>query len=291
MSRLIKLSLWIIFILVVIIFTGRFNDNKPIRLVNPFVKPDLRMVIEDSLENTRGRFGIFIKNLKTKETYTLNEHQLFDAGSLYKIWVMGTIFKKIQSGEIKRDEQISGDVAELNQTFDISAEDAELTEGTINYTIPEAIEQMITISHNYAAFMLTLKAGDQAINNFLKEYGFNESSLDPPKTTAYDMAQFFVSLYEGKIVDEASSEEMLEILSRQKINDRIPKSLPAGVKVAHKTADLGFVENDAGIVFSDPSADGGDYVIVVLSETDSAPIATEDIAKLSKAVFDYFSQK
>ncbi|MBI2040411.1 serine hydrolase [Candidatus Microgenomates bacterium] len=290
MSRLVKLSFWIIFTLLVVIFTGRFNDNKPITLANPFVKPTLRMAVEDSLQNSRGRFGIFIKNLQTEETYTLNENQTFDAGSLYKLWVMGTVFKKIQAGEIEGDEIIEADVGDLNRRFGISEEDAELKEGSIDYTIKEALEQMITISHNYAAFMLTLKVGNEALEDFLKEYGFNSSSFGPPKTTASDIGKFFEKLYMGEIVDVESSKEMLEILSRQKINDRIPKYLPEGTRVAHKTGDIEFSEHDGGIVSTDPPAGGGDYIIVVLSQTDSAPTATEDIAKISKAVYDYFNK-
>ena len=281
-----KLSLFTIFILLLIILSGRFNNDYPIHLINPFLKPGLKDVVENSLKGKRGNFAVSIKNLKTLEEYSLNDSQQFDAASLYKLWVMATVFKKIQTGELTEEKIISGDIGSLNQTFGLSSEDAELTEGSIDYTITEALEQMITISHNYAAFMLTVEVTNTAIKEFLSEYKFNNSSLGPPKTTSSDLAKFFEKLYLGQIVDPASSSKMLEILSRQKINDRIPKLLPEGTKVAHKTGDINFVENDGGIVFSP----NGDYIIVVLSETPSAPTATEDIAELSSAVYDYFSK-
>lgn len=286
MSRLTKLAIWILFILLMVVFSGRFNPNGPINLINPFIKPNLKQIVEQSLKNTEGKFGIYIKNLKTLEQYNLNDHLQFEAGSLYKLWVMGAVYKKIPTEELSEDQIIVGDIARLNRTFGIADEGAELTRGTIEYTIKEALEQMITISHNYAAFMLTLEVGNEALEDFLKEYELNESSLGPPKTTASDIGKFFEKLYLGQIVDVDSSAKMLDILSRQTINDRIPKLLPEGTKVAHKTGDIGFVESDGGIVFT-PS---GDYIVVVLSQTDSPPTATETIANLSKAVYDYFTK-
>lgn len=286
MKAVTKLSIWIIFILFLVIVLGRFNDNKPIRLVNPFLKPNLKMTVGNSLSNSEGRFGIFIKNLKTQEQYALNTNLQFEAGSLYKLWVMGAVFKKIQSGQLSEDKEIVGDIAKLNATFGIPTDDAELTEGSLDLTIKSALEQMITISHNYAAFMLTLEVGDQALEDFLKEYDLVDSSIGPPKTSASDIGKFYEKLYSGRLVDSDSSMKMLDILSKQQINDRIPKLLPEGTKVSHKTADTGFFEHDGGVVFTSK----GDYIIVLLSETDSPPAATEEIAKISRAVYEYFTK-
>ena len=79
---------------------------------------------------------------------------------------------------------------------------------------------------------------------------------------------------------------MIELLKKQQLNDRIPKYLPSGTFVAHKTGELGYYKHDAGIVFSEQD----NYILVVLSKTDSPSSGAEEIAKLSKAVYDYFIQ-
>src|SRR3990167_7742323 len=137
-----------------------------------------------------------------------------------------------------------------------------MTEGTITYTVKNALEQMITISHNYAALLLTAKVGLSNTQNFLNSYRLTNSHMGtPPKTTTRDILSFYELLYNGEIVDKSSSDEMLEILKRQKLNDRIPKYLPEETIVAHKTGELDGVKHDTGIVFSPK----GDYIIVLMS--------------------------
>lgn len=270
-------------ILLIFSFSQRSKD-----LVTPFAKPNLKQVVDNELRGEKGKYGIYIENLKTGETFAKNEHESFEAGSLYKLWLLGAVFEKIKDGTLKEDEILSGDIADLNTKFDIASDEAELTEGEITLTVKDAIEQMITISHNYSALLLTSKMGSSKINDFILKYGFNESSPGPPvKTTASDMARFFEELYAGRIIDKESSEKMLEILSRQQVRDRITKNLPGGVRVAHKTADIGFFEHDVGIVFTPK----GDYVIVVLTETDSPEKTAQKIAEISKAVYEYFQSK
>ena len=57
------------------------------------------------------------------------------------------------------------------------------------------------------------------------------------------------------------------------------------ISIAHKTGEIGYFTHDAGIVFSNK----GDYIIVVLTESDF-PLATEEqIADISKSVNEYFN--
>lgn len=236
------------------------------------LQPALGQIAEKSLEGTTGRYAIYIKNLTTGESYQRNENEIFDAGSLYKLWIMKAIFEKIKAGDLKEDEPLEAGVSKLNSQFGI--ENPELTDGVLQFSILSAIEQMITISHNYAALALLTKIG--------------QDTTIPTQVTAQDVGKFFEDLYQGKIIDPEYSQKMTEVLSRQKVNDRIPKLLPEGIKVTHKTADIGSFEHDAGIVFSNPPAGGGDYIIVVLSQSDLPQAAGERIANISKAIYDYF---
>ncbi len=237
------------------------------------------------LINASGTYAVVVKNFKTGESYTQNEHYVFQPASLYKLWVMGAVFAQKANGQLKHDDYLSAKITDLNQKFNIPPESAELTDGEVFFTVDQAVEQMITISHNYAAFLLTDKIGPEAISNFLKNNGFNESAVSsndsPPKTTAHDIALFFEKLYQKELISPAASLEMLEILKRQKLNGVLPKYLPAGAVVAHKTAKLDFYSHDAGLVFSPR----GDYLIVVASETPDPLIAEEIMSKFSQTIF------
>ena len=57
-------------------------------------------------------------------------------------------------------------------------------------------------------------------------------------------------IYGGATPDRAGSDGALGILLQQQLNDRLPRFLPAGVRVAHKTGTLSGVRNDAGIIYA-----------------------------------------
>lgn len=231
--------------------------------------PTLQTTVNSALAGTKGTYGVYVKNLKTQESYILNGDRVFEAGSLYKIWLMGAVFAKIKNNELKEDEILTQRIDVLNQKFGIAPEDAELTEGTISLTVKSALEQMIGISHNYAAFLLTEKVGNAGV---------------PLKTTVGNTGLFFEKIYKGELVSKDYSRKMIEILKKQELNDGLPKYLPKEVQVAHKTGNIGWFKHDGGIVF----AQNGDYIIVVMSESSSPIGAQERIASISKAVYDYF---
>ncbi len=251
----------------------------------------LKAIVENSLQGTKGTYGIVIKNLKTGESYFANEHRVFEAGSLYKLWVMAVVYKEIQEGQLTKDQVLSEDIAALNQEFFIDPEEAEQTDGTITLTVGSALTQMITISHNYAALLLAQKVTLPQMTAFLKEAGFNESTVGtqgaPPTVTPFDVTLFLEKLYKGELASQEYSQEMIDLLKNQKLTDGLPKYLPDTSKVANKTGEIGWFKHDGGIVFSEK----GDYIIVIMSESDSPAGAQERIALLSKAVYDYFNAK
>mgnify|MGYP001607519184 FL=1 len=252
-----------------------------------FQKPSLSDEVQSVLKDTEGNFGIYIKNLSSGKTFALNEHRVFDPASLYKMWVMGAVYEQIKEGKLKEDDTLVANIEGLNKKFGIEPDDAELKEGVISFSIKSALEQMITISHNYAAFILLEKAGNDNINNFLKRYGLDDSSIGPEvKTTAQDISQFLEGIYKGEVVDAQYSQKMIDALAKQQLNDRLPKYLPEGTKIAHKTGNLNLFENDAGIVYSP----AGDYIIVVLTETNDPLGAREKIARISEAVYKFFNK-
>lgn len=263
------------------------NDNIA-NIHNIFFKSKLEEIVAASLKGTKGNYAVVIKNFKTGDYYSLNKDKVFQPASLYKLWVMAAVFEKIKTRELQETDVLESSIKELNEEFKIASEEAELKEGEIKSTVGQALEQMITISHNYSALLLSSKVKNSSVMSFIRNHGFFQSGLgDPPRTTAEDIASFYEKLYKGEIVDAEYSKKMLDLLSRQKLNDRIPKYLPKETKVAHKTGELFFFKHDAGIVFSEK----GDYVLVALSETNSPKGAAERIAKLSEAIYKYFQTR
>jgi len=248
----------------------------------------LGQAVQDALTGTQGSYGIVILNLKTGENYSLNQHVSYNSASLYKLWVMAEAYRQIRDGLLKEDEILSGNYEMLNADFNVDPNTAEFKTGTISMSVSDALNKMITISDNYAAFLLTLRIKLTNITSFLRANGFNESAtgtnVDNPTTTAFDTAFFFERLYKKQLINEEYSNKMLDLLKAQKLNDKIPKYLPSNVLIAHKTGELDDYTHDAGIVYMP----NGDYIIVVLSKSDNTDLAKERISNVSESVYNYF---
>ncbi len=296
-----RFFLFIIFLLILVYFIfSKFaltNFKNNTNILSPLsdsidaLKESMKSPLYESLEKelltNNGTYGVYVKNLKTKETFFHNENQKFPTASLYKLWAMVAVFGKIEEGKLKENEILEEEIAILNEKFEIASEEAELTEGTAKKTVKEAVDKMITISDNYSAYLLISRIKNSSLTEFLNQYNFYHSNIgSPPQTTAKDMALFFEKLYNGEFVNQQYSNQMINLLKKQALNDRIPKFLPENIEVAHKTGELGELKHDAGIVFSKK----GDYIIVVLSESKKPAITAEKIANFSKAVFDYFNK-
>lgn len=251
---------------------------------------DLEKIVRGETDGQKGNYAVAIKNLKTGEEFFMDENKRFSSGSLYKLWVMAETYKQIDEGKFALGTKLSDSVSNLNKRFGLASESAELKEGNISQTVEQALTQMITISANYPSYLLSSKLGSKNIRQFLADYKFPDSNIGTlttePYTTPLNIFLFFEKLYKKELVNKIASEEMIELLKRQKLNDRIPKYLPKGIVIAHKTGELFGNKHNAGIVFSSK----GNYIIVLMSKTNSEKNAAEVEAQISKKVWDYFNK-
>lgn len=125
-------------------------------------------------------------------------------------------------------------------------------------------------------------------------------------TTAREMTDLFARLHTGAGmdaigVDAAARAAMVEILLLQQLNERLPRFLPPGTRVAHKTGSLSgpwAIRNDAGLI--DLGA-GGTAAIAVLTRTRVPEGRTprelgrfltaidEQIGELALAVYEHYA--
>lgn len=104
-------------------------------------------------------------------------------------------------------------------------------------------------------------------------------------TTPREMAALCDAIEQGVGLSAASREGIIDIMKRQKFNDRIPAGVPEKIEVAHKTGSIKRVRNDAGIVY----APGGPYVIGVFSKRLADERAGVNcLAELSRVVWETF---
>jgi len=249
-------------------------------------------VITSSLTDQPGTYALYIKDLKSNQPFQYNSEKTFGSASIYKLAVMYKTYDEIAKGNWNKDDNLVGSKTNLDKR--ISGINNQETEDALNeplespqnisLDVETALYDMITISDNYAALLLADKLGWKNIDEFLKKQNIENFDVlsENPQITAKAVGQLLEQIYRSEAVNSKYSQEMLNLLLDQKINDRIPKYLPENVKVAHKTGELETIRNDAGIVFGKNS----DYIFVFLSSTPDQDESTEKIAQLSKQLFN-----
>ena len=115
---------------------------------------------------------------------------------------------------------------------------------------------------------------------------FNATEKDV--ATPRQMTLLLEKIYRGEIVDQASSDEIIEFMSHSMTGDgRISGLLPQGTRVVHKTGSISGSTNDTGIVF----LPGGGHMIITVFTKDAKAISAERehaIAEISRFAYDYF---
>jgi len=247
------------------------------------IVPDatLASLLDHALLGVDGEIGVAVKDLSSGRGAILSGDLELPAASLYKLPVLYAVF----DAGLKMAE-------ELPITDDALSYDAgtmELGAGE-TLSVAEALERMITISDNTSAVMLGSRVGPSRVNGEIAALGMDTThySLTRMTTSSLDILHLLDLLARGRAVSPAASADMLHLLLRQRVNDRLPRLLPDAIRVAHKTGNLPGTVNDVGIVYG-PSATLA--IAVLVSDTTDEAAAATGIARVAQAAFAYFDEQ
>ncbi len=284
----------------------------------------LASLIREKIPSDNGTYSIVVKQLGSDEHQVyINADQILPAASLYKLYLMAAAYQEIEKGTITEKTVMTSSVSHLEQVLGGEEFGYEDSEGSISYTVDQALHRVAEISDNYAAIMLAEKLDWETVRKLAADLGATHTTIKSPiSTSASDIANLFDLMAQKKLVSPASSDKMIELLAGSRLNNRIPDQLPAGLKIAHKTGELSGVRHDAGLVFlektpadekscnkykkegidctcetnkENPSlskyqcSNKGPYLIVMMSnDVKGEDSAIDTLSDISKVVFDYF---
>jgi beta-lactamase class A len=242
----------------------------------------LARVVQASMGQDARRIAVVVKNLADGRGVAIAADRTFNAASLYKTWVLVETYHQREAGLLDFDERyIISDYYE--EEFGLNPGELATCD---EVTIDHVLEHMIRASDNVAAHLMLDRLGAGNINTTLRTLGLDVSGyLSGLPTTAADMALVLEAIARRQVVSGAASDEMLELLSTTYFADRLVALLPEGTRVAHKTGNSENATHDAGIVFSP----GATYVIVILTDFGFDDDGATPIARLSRAVYDYYN--
>ena len=259
---------------ILLLFLVPTKDSEPVSSVRmPTVEASLTPPLttgnlEDKLRQISsthpGSYGVVVHDPSSGQTVSLNSNKTFAAASLAKLPVLLTLYEGAARGEIDLNEKITlrpEDVAAYGSGVLQNHPPGE------TMTLRECAEYLIKESDNTAWVMLEKRLGKKRIRAEIVALGASSTDYKSNTTTPNDILLILQAIADPTFTTPKLSAEMLDIMTNTAYEDRLPKPLPTGTRVAHKIGSYTDTFSDAGVVFPKDSEVNNYFVVVMSSET------------------------
>lgn len=222
------------------------------------------------IEESRREVSVAYRTLSGDEEWMHEADRVVHAASTMKVAVMVELFRQESLKQLRLSDEL-----EIRNEFksvvdgspfamDFGEDSDDTVYKNIGGRMPlEALNfQMITVSSNFATNLLINRLGVLNIRATMEKLGAyglqvrrgveDQKAFDRGivnETTARGLFVVMDALARGSAVSKSASERMIEVLSNQKFRDGLPRGVPPGTKVAHKTGTITRVHHDAGIIY------------------------------------------
>jgi beta-lactamase class A len=234
---------------------------------------ELASSLREASHKVRGTVGIYVRHLRTGETFAINADTLFPTASMVKVPILCGVFDKIEKEEldyhaemIYRDSLLYAGVDILGSFSDSS-----------KITLSKLAMLMIATSDNTASLWLQFLAGTgTTINSWMERNGYMHTRVNsrtPGReamrsrfgwgvTTPREMANLLVQIREGRAVSPGASDEMYRVLSNIYWSGEALSEIPPTINVASKQGAVDRSRSEVVLV----NAPHGDYVFCVITK-------------------------
>lgn len=270
-------------------------------------KPTLAEVLKPVIDRHHGDAAVAIKNLRTGESFEYHGDRPMPTASLIKLPVMIATYQAIEEGKIS-----------LGDMIELQAEDQVAGSGLLStyfspglkLSLRDAVRLMISMSDNTATNLVIDKIGLPTTNQCMAALGCKETqlnskvfrrdtSISPERsklyglgsTTANEMLGLVERLYKHELVSKQASDQMIEHLYACADKIKVPRLLPTGTRVAHKTGSVSQSRTDAGFIDSP----AGPIAFCILTDENKDRRWTDDnegdafCAEVGKTAYDFFN--
>ena len=246
--------------------------------------------VKEYLKGIPGKLTVYYKNLVTGEILDYNGNVPMMAASVIKIPVLLETFRQIHAGILKKDQLY---VLEEGDKLP-SCGCLNRMHAGMNLTVQDLYNLMIILSDNTATnILIKLVGGMEEINGSLAKMGYetcrvNRLLFDSEASdkgienyvSGAEIADMLEKMYRGRLIDRASSQEMLEIMKSQRLKNKIPFYFQGRVPIAHKTGEDDGITHDVGIIYGSQP-----FVLCCMSNETDCPRFNRFIQKLAWSLY------
>ena len=206
----------------------------------------LHAKVEESIKGFNGDIGIYIKNLRTGKTVSINADTIFPTASIVKVPILIGVMDKIQRGELAYDSTLVYKDSLLYEGADILGS----FKNDEKVLLKKVMMLMLTTSDNTASLWLQSLAGKGTrINELLDSFGLvatrvnsrtpgregNRTQFGWGQTTPKEMGTIFEKIYRNEIFSAAACDRIMRSLGRNywDLNEAISQ-IPPYIEVFSK---------------------------------------------------------
>lgn len=222
-----------------------------------------------------GAVTLYAKNLRSGSSFGIQAEQPVRTASTIKLAIMVECFAEAAEGKLKLSEPIRLRASEKVSGSGILQELSD----EVSLPLRDVVDLMIVLSDNTATNLILDRIGGNAVNKRMAALGMTQTRVmrkilgDGTKlktevsgvteegarpenkqwgigrSSPREMVSLLEKLYRGELVNKAASEEMIEILKRQRDRNGIGRDMK-DVTVASKSGALEHLRSDVGIIYS-----------------------------------------
>jgi beta-lactamase class A len=209
------------------------------------VNKKLQQQVQDMIAGFKGDVGIYVKDLHTGKTVSINADSIFPTASMVKVPILIGIIDKLNKGELKYHQELTYKDSLFYAGSDLLAS----LKHNEKVELSKVIMLMLTTSDNTASLWLQSLAGTGTrINQILDSIGYTATRVNSRtpgreagrdkfgwgQTSPKEMATMFEALANRNLMDATSSEKMLRLLGRNYWDEEALSQIPPDVFVASK---------------------------------------------------------
>jgi beta-lactamase class A len=225
-------------------------------------KTDKKLVqkLQTAITGFNGDIGIYVKNLRTGKTVSINADTVFPTASIVKVSILTGIMDKIQKGELAYDSALVYKDSLLYEGEDIlgSFKSGE------KILLKKVMMLMLTTSDNTASLWLQSLAGTGTrINKILDSLGFKDTRVNSRtpgregnrevfgwgQTTPNEIGRLIEMIYRNEIFSREACERMMRCLGRNYWDENEAISqIPPYIEVFSKNGCVNAVRSEVLLV-------------------------------------------
>lgn len=277
-------------------------------LLMPFIataqKKDRRLEskILNAINNFNGDIGIYVKNLRTGKTISINADTIFPTASIVKVPILVGIMDKIERKELNYNEELTYNDSLFYDESDILG----AFKSQQKILLKKLIMLMLTTSDNTASLWLqSLAGGGSRINELMESLGLKQTRVNSRtpgreqyrakyqwgQTTPKEMGTLFEKIYRNEVFSASACERMMRCLGRNYWDeDEAISQIPPTIEVFSKNGCVNASRSEAMIV----NAYRNPYVFCIFTKNNKDTRWTHDneawvvARKISKLLWDYW---